>query len=82
MPPPVETAVIPHPAPMETTSDTFTAAYSVQVLRGHQAIMAVGPEITELLERANQGDNPLLHPVFFLGRVSLFPGNQPVVLPS
>jgi hypothetical protein len=80
MPPPVETAVIPHPAPMETTSEAFAANYSVQVLRGHQAIMAVGSEITALLERANQGDNPLLHPVFFLGRVSLFPGNQPVVL--
>ena len=80
MPTPVETAVILHPAPMETTGEAFAANYSVQVLRGHQAIMAIGPEITELLERANQGDNPLLHPFFFLGRVSLFPGNLPVVL--
>jgi hypothetical protein len=80
MPTPVETAVILHPAPMETTGEAFAANYSVQVLRGHQAIMAIGPEITELLEHADQGDNPLLHPFFFLGRVSLFPGNLPVVL--
>jgi Acetyltransferase (GNAT) domain len=80
MPTPVETAVIPHPAPMKTPSDALAANYSVQVLRGHQAIMAVGPEVKELLERSDQGDNPLLHLDFFLGRVKLFPGNQPVVL--
>jgi len=77
MPQPVETAVIAHPAPVEPL---IAADYSVLVLRGHQAIMGVGPEITELLERTGQGDNPLLHLDFFLGRVSLFPGNQPVVL--
>jgi hypothetical protein len=80
MPSPVETTVIALPAPVETPSDAFAANHSVQVLRGHQAIMSVGSEITELLERADQGDNPLLHLDFFLGRVSLFPGNLPVVL--
>jgi hypothetical protein len=80
MPTPVETAVIPHPAPMKTPGDALAADYSVQVLRGHQAIMAVGPEVKELLERSDQGNNPLLHLDFFLGRVKLFPGNQPVVL--
>lgn len=65
---------------METTSDALAPNYSVQVLRGHQAIMAVAPELKELLERTGQGDNPLLNPDFFLGRVKLFPGNQPVVL--
>jgi hypothetical protein len=33
-----------------------------------------------LRERTGQGDNPLLCLDFFLGRVSLFPGNLPVVL--
>jgi Acetyltransferase (GNAT) domain len=40
----------------------------------------MGPEITELRERTGQADNPLLCLDFFLGRVSLFPANQPVVL--
>jgi hypothetical protein len=77
MPQPVETAIIAHPAPVGTL---IAADYSVLVLRGRQAIMGVGPEITELLECTGQGDNPLLRLDFFLGRVSLFPGNQPVVL--
>jgi Acetyltransferase (GNAT) domain len=79
MPQPAETADIAHPA-VATPSAAFAADHSVQVLRGRQGIEAVGPEITELLERTGQGDNPLLHLDFFLGRVSLFPGNQPVVL--
>jgi hypothetical protein len=39
-----------------------------------------GPEIAELLRRTGQDENPLLCLEFFLGRVSLFPGNEPVVL--
>jgi Acetyltransferase (GNAT) domain len=56
------------------------ADYRVDVLRGPQAAVAAKPEITELRERAGQSDNPLLSVDFFLARVSLFPGNQPVVL--
>jgi hypothetical protein len=80
MPQPVETAAIADPAASGTLRSACAADYSVLVLRGHQASVGVGPEITELLERTGQGDNPLLHLDFFLGRVSLFPGNQPVVL--
>jgi hypothetical protein len=54
--------------------------YSVQVLRGVTAIQAAGPEIAELLRRTGQDENPLLCLEFFLGRVRLFPGNEPVVL--
>lgn len=54
--------------------------YSVQVLRGARAIYAAGPEIAELLRRTGQDENPLLCLDFFLGRVRLFPGNDPVVL--
>jgi hypothetical protein len=54
--------------------------YSVQVLRGAKAIQAAAPEIAELLRRCGQDQNPLLRPEFFLGRVRLFPGNDPVVL--
>jgi hypothetical protein len=80
MPSPVERAAIAHPAPVETPGSACTVDYSVVVLRGHQAIMGVAPEIAELRERTGQDDNPLLRVDFFLGRVSLFPGNQPVVL--
>jgi hypothetical protein len=80
MPPSVETAFIAHPEPMETPRPLSTADYSVLVIRGHRAIMAVGPEIAKLRERTGQDDNPLLRTEFFLGRVKLFPGNQPVVL--
>src|SRR5271156_5559245 len=80
MPQPVETAASADPAAGGTLRAACAADYSVLVLRGHQASMGVGPEITELLERTGQGDNPLLHLDFFRGRVSLFPGNQPVVL--
>ncbi len=54
--------------------------YSVQVVRGPTAIHAVASEISQLRERTGQDGNPLLCPDFFLGRVSLFPANQPVVL--
>jgi hypothetical protein len=54
--------------------------YSVQVLRGAKAIQSAGTEIAELLRRTGQEENPLLCLEFFLGRVSLFPGNEPVVL--
>jgi hypothetical protein len=33
-----------------------------------------------LRRRTGQDENPLLSPEFFLGRVCLFPGNEPVVL--
>ena len=54
--------------------------YSVQVLRGAQAIRPYGHEILELRQRSGLGENPLLALEFFLGRVSLFPRNRPVVL--
>ena len=56
------------------------AVYSVQVLRGAEKIRTAEAPIAELRERTGQTDNPLLCLDFFLGRVSLFPGNQPVVL--
>jgi hypothetical protein len=65
---------------MEPLKPASAADYSVLVLRGDRAIMGVGPEIAKLRERTAQDDNPLLRLDFFLGRVSLFPGNQPVVL--
>jgi hypothetical protein len=80
MPSPVESAAIAHPAPVETPGPACTADYSVLVLRGHQAIRRFGPEIAELREHTGDKDNPLLLLDFFLARVSLFPGNQPVVL--
>jgi hypothetical protein len=43
-------------------------------------VMAAEREISQLRQSTGQGDNPLLDLDFFLGRVSLFPGNQPVVL--
>jgi hypothetical protein len=79
MPQPVETAVIAHPAPVEPLiaicpQTILSRSYAAQ------AIMAVGPEIAELLRahRSRRQSSP--HLDFFLGRVSLFPGNQPVVL--
>jgi hypothetical protein len=53
---------------------------SVQILRGARAVRGAAAEIAELRERTGQSDNPLLRLDFFLDRVSLFPGNQPVVL--
>jgi hypothetical protein len=56
------------------------ADYSLEVLRGATAARAAESEIAELRWRTGQDDNPLLCLDFFLGRVSLFPGNDPVVL--
>ena len=56
------------------------ANYTVQVLRGAGAIKPYGPEILELRHRSGLSENPLLALEFFLGRVSLFPRNLPVVL--
>ena len=69
----VETVAEPGTAPGE-------ADYVVEVLHGSRAAMAAGPEIAELRVRAGQDDNPLLGLDFFLARVRLFPGNQPVVV--
>jgi hypothetical protein len=54
--------------------------YSVKVLRGARAIEGIGPEVEELRQSTGQRDNPLLCLDFFLGRVQLFPRNQPVLL--
>jgi Acetyltransferase (GNAT) domain len=54
--------------------------YSVQVLRGARAMEGIGPEVEELRQRTGQSDNPLLCLDFFLGRVQIFPRNQPVLL--
>jgi hypothetical protein len=74
------TVAAEHPGSAEIAGSSCAANYSVQVVRGAGAIRSVAPEILELRERTGQGDNPLLRPEFFLGRVSLFPPNQPVVL--
>ena len=68
------------PTPADLARRTDSAAYSVQVLRGEPAIQAVASEIAELRRRTQQDNNPLLSLAFFLGRVRLFPGNEPVVL--
>lgn len=62
------------------SSADCTEDCAVQVLRGVNAIQPYGPEIAELLQWTGLAANPLLSLDFFLGRVSLFPGNQPVVL--
>jgi hypothetical protein len=81
MPSPVGTvAVACASTPVETPGCNGPADYSVQVLRGVKAVLGVAAEIAELRERTGQGDNPLLRLDFFLDRVSLFPGNLPVVL--
>jgi hypothetical protein len=54
--------------------------YTVDVLRGEERIRRYEPEIQELRQRVGLLQNPLLSLDFFLGRVKLFPGNQPVVL--
>jgi hypothetical protein len=64
----------------EPSGCSCPADYSVLVLRGARAVLGAGPEIAELRERTGQGNNPLLCLDFFLDRVSLLPGNQPVVL--
>jgi hypothetical protein len=76
------TADLAHPDP--TKADhvglKYALDYSVQVVRGATAIQAAGPDIAELRRRTGQDENPLLCLDFFLGRVRLFPGNDPVVL--
>jgi hypothetical protein len=49
-------------------------------MRGARAMEGVGPEVEELRQRTGQSNNPLLCMDFFLGRVRLFPHNQPVLL--
>jgi hypothetical protein len=68
------------PASLRPPGSGGASEYSVQVLRGARAIEGVGPEVDELRQRTGQGDNPLLCLDFFLGRVQLFPSNQPVLL--
>jgi hypothetical protein len=81
MPAPVGTAAVACAStPVDAPGCYRPAEYSVQVLRGAKAVLALRAEIAELRERTGQDDNPLLCPDFFLDRVSLFPGNQPVVL--
>jgi Acetyltransferase (GNAT) domain len=77
MPSLVETTAFSRSMPVDRLGQ---AAYAVQVLRGSKAVAGMGSEIAELCERTGQGSNPLLRLDFFLGRVALFPGNQPVVL--
>jgi hypothetical protein len=76
----VGTVAAAHPSSVEIAGSSRASDYSVQVVRGAKGILTVAAEISELRERTGQGDNPLLCPDFFLGRVSLFPANQPVVL--
>lgn len=54
--------------------------YTIDVLRGERRIRQYDSEIQELRQRVGLLQNPLLSLDFFLGRVKLFPGNQPVVL--
>jgi hypothetical protein len=54
--------------------------YTIHVLRGERRIREYEAEIQELRQRVGLLENPLLSLDFFLGRVKLFPGNQPVVL--
>jgi hypothetical protein len=78
MPSPV-IAVAPT-ASLEPPRSGSASEYSVQVLRGSRAMEGIGPEVEELRQRTGQSDNPLLCLDFFLGRVQLFPRNQPVLL--
>jgi hypothetical protein len=71
---------VTHSTPVKSPVDSSAPVYSLQVLRGAERIRAAEAPIAELRERTGQTDNPLLSLDFFLGRVSLFPGNQPVVL--
>jgi hypothetical protein len=79
---PLGTADLSHcnATPADKAGGPYLLDYSLQVLRGAGAVRAAGPEIEELRRRTGQDDNPLLCVDFFLGRVSLFPGNEPVVL--
>jgi hypothetical protein len=78
MPSPVIAAA--RPAPLGSPRSCCASEYSLQVLRGNRALQGVGPEVEELRQRTGQSDNPLLCLDFFLGRVRLFPRNQPVLL--
>jgi Acetyltransferase (GNAT) domain len=80
MPSRVESFAVALPTALEPPGSTRRADCSVQILRGPRAVAAAGPEIEELRERTGQVSNPLLRLDFFLGRVRLFAGNQPVVL--
>ena len=64
----------------EIVAATHAEIYSLKVLRGLKAVTEAAPAITQLRLRTGQHANPLLVPEFFVGRVQLFPGNQPVVL--
>lgn len=79
---PLWAADLAHPDPTiaDHARKAYPLDYSVQVLRGATAIDPAGHEIAELLRRIGQDENPLLCPDFFLGRVRLFPSNEPVVL--
>jgi hypothetical protein len=68
------------PAPARPPGRDCASEYSVQVLRGARAIEGIGPEVEQLRQYTGQSDNPLLCLDFFLGRVRLFPHNQPVLL--
>jgi hypothetical protein len=76
------TADLAHPDPIKANhvGHSYPLDYSVHVVRGAAAIQAAGPDIAELRRRTGQDENPLLCLDFFLGRVRLFPGNDPVVL--
>jgi len=76
----VETSGVVRSTAVQTPRSTCPEDYSVEVLRGFRAVLSAEAAIAELRERTGQADNPLLRLEFFLGRVSLFPGNQPVVL--
>jgi Acetyltransferase (GNAT) domain len=80
MPSPVEPPAVARSAAVETPRSASSAVYSVQVLRGFDAVMDVEQAVNELQGRTGQGENPLLCLSFFVGRVRLFAGNQPVVL--
>jgi hypothetical protein len=69
-----------HSTPVGSRVSSLATVCSVQVLSGVEKIQSAQAQIAELRERTGQTDNPLLSLDFFLGRVSLFPGNQPVVL--
>jgi Acetyltransferase (GNAT) domain len=76
----VETLPLARSAGVEPLRSPRPGDYSLQVLRGFDAIRKAAAQIAELRELTGQGNNPLLRLEFFLGRVRLFPGNLPVVL--
>jgi hypothetical protein len=77
---PFPVIAVARPAPVGPPGSGGASEYTVQVLRGTRAIEGIGPEVEELRQRTGQSDNPLLCLEFFLGRVRLFPRNQPVLL--